>query len=162
MISRGYHVSFEELYIESDKNIFIPVAGLNEIRREAVAMLTEAIVASFQRSHEDLGISRDIKDYIVNKDSSQNIKISVSVQTKEQYEEAWKYPEISSIYVDYDSFSMEEIIDMAKASCKANKTFYVLLPHICRMKVYDQLDKDIDNLMGYKEVDGFIARILKK
>lgn len=149
---------FKELYIESDKNIFIPVAGLNEIRREAVAMLTEAIVASFQRSHEDLGISRDIKDYIVNKDSSQNIKISVSVQTKEQYEEAWKYPEISSIYVDYDSFSMEEIIDMAKASCKANKTFYVLLPHICRMKVYDQLDKDIDNLMGYKEVDGFIAK----
>ena len=53
---------------------------------------------------------------------------------------------------------MEEIIDMAKASCKANKTFYVLLPHICRMKVYDQLDKDIDNLMGYKEVDGFIAK----
>lgn len=41
---------FEELRIEADEHIFVPVAWLNELRREAVGKLQEAILASCRRS----------------------------------------------------------------------------------------------------------------
>ncbi len=39
----------EELTIEAEDNIFVPVAWLNEIRRDAIRMLTEAIAGAYYR-----------------------------------------------------------------------------------------------------------------
>lgn len=155
---------FEDLFIEADNNIFIPVAWLNEIRREAVAMLSVAVIGAYHRSQKELGISLSgVEAACSNADkgitaSSKSTNISVTVQTEGQFVIALQYSEISAIYIDYDSFSIEQIIEMSKTSYKGNRAFYVLLPHICRLKVYEQLDKDIANLMKYEEVDGFIAK----
>lgn len=41
---------FKELNVEADDNIFVPVAWLNEIRRQAIKMLTESITGAFRRN----------------------------------------------------------------------------------------------------------------
>ncbi len=41
---------FEELQVEVDDNIFVPVAWLNEIRRDAISLLQEAVINQYKRS----------------------------------------------------------------------------------------------------------------
>jgi putative protease len=164
---------FGDLIIEADNNIFVPVAWLNELRRDAVAMLTEEVIGAYHRTKEDIGtpsgngIELIMDESIANNKysdsntSNHNIStrnISVGIMTKDQFAVVLSYSEISNIYVDYDSFSLQQIIEMSKTAFNANKAFYIMLPHICRHTVYEKLNKDIVTLMKYKEVDGFIVK----
>ncbi|TAH75162.1 MAG: U32 family peptidase [Anaerolineaceae bacterium] len=186
---------FRELIIESDDNIFVPVSWLNEIRREAVTMLSEMVIGAYHRTKGDLGnegvidetltsidnndtynndiyndnihnndiyndnlsndnISRDI----IIKNIIRSINISVGVSTKDQFETALLYQDISSIYADYDGFSLEQLIDMSKVAANSDKVFFIMLPHICRLRVYEKLNKDIVTLLKHDEVQGFILK----
>ena len=149
---------FEELNIELDSNIFVPVSWLNEIRREAVALLTQDIISSYRRTRKDLSteinISKDIKD---NKNTN-NESISVALQTKEQFERALAYKEVSLIYTEYDSFSLQELIHMSKLSWEKGKSMYISLPHICRLSEYEKLKKDIFALIEENTIEGFLAK----
>lgn len=174
---------FSELIIEADDNIFVPVAWLNEIRRDAVTLLSKAIIASYHRRKEDLGQGAiDVNmiddgivtdsiiydsisdDYIIDKDTDCECKkqskstISVGITTSEQFKVVLSYPEISKIYVDYEEFPPDEITWMAKKASDTGKACYILLPHICRLQVYEKLKKDIASLMNYDEIKGFVIK----
>lgn len=147
---------FEELTIEADSNIFVPVAWLNELRREAVNMLSEAIVGSYHRNKED--IDTDIDTSISNVENTKACNIGVGIQTEEQFELAVESSGVASIYVDYDRFNLQNIIEMSQSSSKTNKLFYIQLPHICRESVYEKLHKDIFKLIEHDSIDGFIVK----
>lgn len=150
---------FEEINIEADSNIFIPVAWLNEIRREAVSMLNAAITGSYRRTKENLAGSTYEADFAENSHNNKGeINISVGLQTYEQFLTALSYPEISAVYADYDTFSLQQLIKMADILSDANKEFYILLPHICRKIVYEKLEKDIGLLVNNAKIDGFIIK----
>ena len=154
--------TFDELIVEADSNIFVPVAWLNEIRREAIAMLSKALIGSYHRRREDLGISLDDDSILsgdtIDENQNRTVIISVGVTTNEQFTVALSYPEISAIYVDYESFTLQQIIEMSKLSYDADKAFYILLPHILRLRAYERLSKDIVTLTNYDEVSGFIIK----
>lgn len=151
---------FGELNIDADDNIFIPMAWLNEIRREAIAMLSEEIPKAYYRTKEVFGACEANNDYIsretIDRSVTNKISIGVGISTIEQFETALLYPDIASIYIDYDSFSLEKIIDMVKATAIMSKEAFIILPHICRLTVYEKLKRDIVILSKYKEVDGYI------
>ena len=173
---------FSELIVDADNKIFVPVAWLNEIRRDAVALLSKAIIGSYHRGKEELGqyatddciaSSMTIDDSNISEDtigdsniSNENLSkkhtgkldISVGVSTKEQFNLAILYPDVSAIYVDYEGFFLDQIIEMSKLSQDAGKAFYVLLPHICRLRGYERLSKDIVTLMNYDQINGFIIK----
>lgn len=160
---------FKELNVETDGNIFVPVAWLNEIRRQAVSLLTEAITGACRRKkmnpdaliYEKTGYAGFINVH----SDGQNIKsgkdiknLSVAVQTEEQFYTALSFSEINAVYADYDAFSPEQIIKMAALASEAKKALFVLLPHICRMTEYEKLKKDIAVLLQDDEIEGFIVR----
>ena len=146
--------AFSELIVEAESNIFVPVAWLNEIRREAIAMLTKAIICSYHRSPTSESVSIDNQS----RRSIDRPTINVAVTTKEQFTLAVSYAEISSIYADYEDFTLEQIIEMAELTYASDKAFYILLPHICRLTAYERLSKDIARLINYDEVNGFIIK----
>lgn len=151
---------FEDLTIDADEKIFVPVAWLNEIRRDAIAILSEAVKDSFRRTKDDLGHPQNNEER--DKCPKANPNISIAVETYEQFTTTLAYEEISSVYADYDSFTIQQMIKMSEASSKANKRFYILLPHICRLKVYEKLKKDIAILTKDALVEGFIVKNLEE
>lgn len=153
---------FEKLTVDADDNIFVPVAWLNEIRRQAIDLLIQAITDAYRRKKTvgDLQVCME-GGHEPNDESygrEQSLYINVGVQKKEQFNTALSYGEINAIYADYETFSLEEIALMAESASKAGKKIYVLLPHICRMTVYEKLKKNLVYLAGNEKVEGFIAK----
>lgn len=169
---------FDELHIEADDNIFIPIVRLNELRREAITLLEEAITASYRRSdrHNDIRdedellyvkqakgkadrvIMNSSETASISKGDNVTFGIVVSVQSMKQWRTALDFPEITALYVDYEGFNNSEIISMAKQTTKADKDFYLTLPHICRLAVYNRLKKDLSELAACDEIKGYIVK----
>jgi putative protease len=176
----------EELTVESEDNIFVPVAWLNEIRRDAINMLQKAVAEQYRRSSKEL--DKDIKDLgsknsikvsdtnderkvnnyefdesnlissssLVEKENA--IGINVSVQTQEQFELALLSSEITAIYADYETIERTRFYDMAKLTKASGKEFYLSLPQICRLSEYERLKKDLFEIIDKEELNGFIVK----
>jgi putative protease len=173
---------FEDLIIDADDNIFIPVVWLNELRRNAVAQLEEEIIGSFKRSpgkvnHEiesravlSEGNRKESDDIILNSqksdDAAEGLRdctntifgIAVSVQTMNQWRTALAYPEITAVYVNYESFQVSDIIRMSEETTGERKSFYLTLPHICRLSVYNRLKKDLSEIIDSDMIKGYIVK----
>jgi len=171
---------FDELLIEADDNIFIPLAWLNELRRSAITRLEEAIVSAFRREHKKLeadkqAVSPDAVDFDANEtdketDANKAVEESirdkkadsfgavVSVQNIKQWKTALLYPEITAVYANFESFKISEIISMAEETSLMGKSVYLILPHICRQTVYKSLERDLDKLADIDSIKGFIAK----
>lgn len=161
----------EELKIDTWGDIFVPVAWLNEIRREAVQLLQEAVLTTYRRApvfHDATNspLEKEKRDDSIeitqeefsNQSEEKPMGICVTVRTKEQFQTALGFSEISAIYADYDGFALEELLRMAEKSKKVGKSFYPALPHICRLSVYEKLKKEMALLLEDNNITGFIAK----
>ncbi len=148
---------FQELRIEADENIFIPVAWLNELRREAVSKLETAILASYRRMLPD---ERKGETLTAPKDTILGLR--VSVRTEEQFRAALKAVEVEAIYGDYEGFEAKELDHMARACEAAGKGFYLMLPHICRQNSYQRLSEELKELRSCPGLMGFILKNLEE
>jgi len=161
---------FEELSVDFDDNIFVPVAWLNEIRRDAIALLQEAVAGQSRRSSnvqkevpkvadvEVTQIGADTTDEVQTARGTSVFGISVSVQTKEQFELVLLFTEVTAIYADYDTFDRNRTLKMADLAKEAGKDFYLSLPHICRLSEYERLKKDLFEIIEKDELTGFIIK----
>jgi len=164
----GSFFFFDELQIEADDNIFIPLAWLNELRRTAITRLEEEIIKSFLRTPSlpvykaaDMAENSTAGRWQAGnnqENAGQSFGIVVSVQTKEQWKTALSYPEIGSVYLNYESFSVADIADMAEQTGREGKSFYLALPHICRKAVYARLERDLRLLADSGNIKGFIVK----
>ena len=147
------HYFFEELTVEADDNIFVPVAWLNEIRREALGLLQNAILDKYKRSkaivlsaQNDSSVATDSTGFVV------------LIQSLQQFEAANSFQEVTSIYAEYDAFAMKDLKRMAKEAEEAGKGFYLSLPHICRLSVYERLEKDLYDIIKMDSINGFLVK----
>lgn len=153
---------FTDLQIEADNNIFVPVAWLNEIRREAIGLLQEKAAEKYRRMPGPPADSQpeqeDRDTFGGNQDSDNTFGITVSVRTAKQFDIAAKTPDITAIFADYDAFATEEIIRMAEAAAKEEKKYYLILPHICRLAIYHRLKKEFYEIIEREELSGFVVK----
>lgn len=164
---------FDELLIEADDNIFIPLAWINELRRTSFARLEEEIKSSYRREGEIKTAEADTEaeQPVLATDlpgvpkangsqdkAGQGFGIAVSVQSKQQWKVALSYPEVTAIYLDYERFEPGEAAAMAGQASRAGKSFYLILPHICRQAVYKRLEKDLAKLADNDSIKGFIVK----
>ncbi len=165
---------FEKLELEADDHIFVPVAWLNEIRREAINLLALAVAGRYRRENlqsEMIEAKAKVEAKVVTKAESkeeynQELKInqatsygiSTYIKTYEQFRVVLNTPEISSIYVEYDNFTVKELLRMMEEVEKGNKDFYLSLPHICRLSIYDRLKKDLKEIIVDRNIRGFLVK----
>jgi U32 family peptidase len=163
---------FEELSVEADDNIFVPVAWLNEVRRNAIEALQMKIAEKYRRSNDQMEGDKGKTDFypdvfekdmeVSNEQGKDKKGIVVSVQTVEQLECSLQFPEITSIYADFERVDKNDIPDMVRKVKKAGKNIYLALPHICRLAEYDRLKKELNEIIENEAITGFLVKNLEE
>jgi putative protease len=149
---------FDELEADMDSNLFVPVAWLNEIRRDALRKLQEEVTLVYRRSQEKSANPEAVQERIAPEVKHNSFGVCVTVSTKEQFDTALDFENITSVNVQFDTFEPEELLVMAKKAKAGGKDFYLMLPHICRQSVYQNLEKDITSMLAEEEISGFIVK----
>ena len=94
---------FENLSIELDGNLFIPMQQLNELRREGLEALEKVVLDDYRR---DNALSKSDEEAVVDV-KNKNCKISVYVEEKEQFETVLLSKFVDRIYLD--SNAMQQV-----------------------------------------------------
>lgn len=162
---------FNKLDIKINGSPFIPVSQLNELRRQGIDKLEHALISRFHRDKKEVKDENCLNSYLNREDVRKVDKdkpgLVVTVQSKDQLEEAISRPEITSIYIDSDieGYNLREIKDLLALVKAANKRTYLYMPHIFRRVTYDYFDahrQEDNSLFKDKNLDGFVIRNLEE
>ena len=132
---------FEELQIELDGNLFVPMQSLNELRRSGLEALEENIVGAYRRSGKE-----KILHSFADRSKQNSMPMYVYVEQLEQWEEALKFERIERIYLDCNAIDriwknprMQEIIDRTHQN---GKGIYLGMPHIFRRETIRKYEEE--------------------
>ena len=117
---------WEKLEIEMEKGIFLPVKVLNEVRREALALLEEACLETKRR--ED-GILPESKAFRKNT-PSEKISLYVSCENQETAKTLLREAEMAGMYLPFRV--MKNLLD---EGVERGLEMYLALPYIVRGKM---------------------------
>jgi putative protease len=147
--------TFDSLIVDMEENIFIPVAWLNEIRREAIKLLMDAMACKYRRVN---GITAPVDYNYAQSERTEKLGICVSCQREEQFAEVLCQDEVTSIHVDYDTFDISNINKLAGKAKEKGKEVYLSLPHICRVAQYNRLKEELNDVIGNNAITGFVVK----
>lgn len=132
--------AWEHLEIQMDGQIFVPVKVLNEVRREALTRLEEALTSSYHRKCAEPAADADtfssrktaVAERIAaaakpEKNRKAAFSVHVSCETWEQAEVLLKNKEIKRLYLPFDA--MQKCMQLG---VQQEKDLFLALPHITR------------------------------
>lgn len=147
---------WENLEIQMDENIFIPMKMLNEARREALESLENELLKPYKRE-ENNGKKRLSEDAGRKTDSpkQKNLPIYISCEEKSTALALYKREGIHGMYLNADA--MEVCLD----DCVSRgMEMYLSLPHIMRGEMPRELRTRIREWMD-RGMTGFLVRNLE-
>ena len=124
----------EDLKINLDEGVSMPISLINQMRREAIELLDEARIPVKDRAYKDSKIKYSPKKYA--KDTNSNSKIRVKINNIEALK--------SIINLDVDMIYYEDVATLEQAmamSAANNKKLIYSAPRIVRNKEYKRLEK---------------------
>ncbi|MDF2594037.1 MAG: peptidase [Clostridia bacterium] len=138
-----------QLEIDWDETGYVAISKLNEMRREVVAQIETRLL-----HHEAEGP----KAYapIQHPRGREETFWSIGVRTLEQLEAGIKLPQIKAVYWEwqYNNTLSEEAYRLCQ---KADKFFYLALPHIIKDEIYERFKKDI-LYWETQPIEGYLIR----
>ncbi|MCI8309992.1 MAG: U32 family peptidase [Clostridia bacterium] len=150
---------FEHIDVDVEKNLFIPVSILNELRRSALENLKQKII-----DKEILSINLSLKSNTFesyNKESSYNsnkdpeINLLLNILNKD-----FNYSNIHSInklYIPLKYFLLSEFKSIIDNICNKFNT-YIYMPNILR----DNIKIDFDNIVNTFNLKGFVISAINQ
>ena len=154
---------FESLEIQMDDDIFVPNGVLNQLRRDALAQLEEAMLAGFVREESTCENSSSDEPNRGNEKKTLGLETVIcSCETREQFEAILENGDfVNIVYVDahmYDKADfIKELEQDIKNAHEADKEIYLKLPAIFRVHTsnyYAGMKTSIKNL----DLDGIVVR----
>ena len=124
----------EDLKINLDEGVSMPISLINQMRREAIELLDEARIPVKDRAYKDSKIKYSPKKYA--KDTNSNSKIRVKINNIEALK--------SIINLDIDMIYYEDVATLEQAmamAAKKKKKLIYSAPRIVRNKEYKRLEK---------------------
>ncbi len=170
----GTNYSCENIEISIDdggtgKGIFVAVSELNELRRQLVSRMDEALLANNKASKEPIDYSgvAHFEDYdSYEKSTAVAPGVQVLVNTHEQLEAVLEVADtsahISRIYVDSNVFLSDKMGDVSKRT--GDIELFVALPYVTRTENFDgckEIQRVIDDLVE-KGFEGVLVRNLEQ
>ena len=148
------YFQFDDILVRMDEEVFVPVARLNELRREGLKQYEDAILMDYKRldkkNCENIDTIINRKPFIQNNSKEETaytdrkegdtICISCQIYSSEQLDCVLKYKEIRDIYVSTDLFSLSECIQAIRRVNAAGKNCYVNLPAVFRKEGIDYVN----------------------
>ncbi len=167
----GTLFEFGELKVDMKGEVFVPLQGLNEIRRQALDELTTRILEPYKRQKDSYDKSKKTMEHFGVEDSRacknhSEYKLHVSLETKEQLEAVLqaKTEKLSAVYLDCSMFSLEDEKDYIRQfksllDNRIPKTLdvYFMLPAIFRESTRKKFDKISGKLLQL----GFTGMVVK-
>lgn len=154
---------FENLDIQMDADVFVPNGVLNQLRRDALAVLEQELLKKYFRTAEGTENTLD-REVGRNNDATNcdaKSKLICSCETKEQVKVCMNHSNVSAIYVDSQMFSKsnysKELSEIAADIHAAGKEVYLRLPVIFRgdtADFYKSIAKELEQISQ----DGFVVR----
>lgn len=157
---------FENLNVDMDDNIFVPLKALNEIRREALEKLSLEILKRYTRDDSNV---REYEGFIypsINRKNNEKIKFNILCESIEQIEATIDFAKNENIIFDELSIESELIGTPSFGKFFNNIKLYtgacnLYMPHIFREEAKKFFEKNLDLIMSYK-FDNFIVRSLEE
>lgn len=151
----------EHLEAEIRGAVFIPVQELNELRRNGLEALQQAILAPYRRQLLDQKIERLMDDSRVETDLPDSVQMHVSLEQPEQLGEVLGFCEVNTISVDAGSWEPGQWRKTVDECHKKQKKCCLVLPHIFRKEaqVYFSVHADKLKEAGF---DGLVIRSLEE
>ncbi len=122
---------FEELQIELDGQLFIPMQALNELRRTALEQLEKQILGRYRRATREPVIRKTSAST-----SKASIPLYVYVENLMQWEEAMRHDRVRRIYFDCNAMTKiwenKEIYEIIDLTHRKKKEIYLAMPHVFR------------------------------
>lgn len=155
---------WENLDIQMDESIFIPMKILNEARRQALETLEEEILRSYRREEADTKYkaaaggrkkSNVTGQHVKSEKDAKNLPIYVSCEEKETALALYKSEGIQGMYLNSDA--MEACLD---EGVRRGMEMYLSLPHIMRGKMPEELKIQIKDWLD-RGMKGFLVRNLE-
>ena len=153
---------FEELKVSLADDVFLPNGLLNELRRNALAKLAEAILTRFERNKNGCSsVTKDTLKEDAGPEVAENcIKdktfLDCMVSTKQQAEAVGKEPQVRRIYLDFQGQSISEVSAYAGKLRETGKEVWFCFPGICRKETIAFLREEFPRIR--KNFDGYLVR----
>lgn len=149
---------FENIEINMNSNVFMPVKKLNELRREALCSLSDNILKKYKR---DVICNEKVyneSDGSVYRENCNNVTINFSCQVSsvQQAELVIKEEFISDVYISTDYLTVNECLEVIEMIPNSKKC-YIVMPFVFRKKAIDYMNRLLEKKESDK-IDGLVVR----
>jgi len=149
--------SLENIEIDMDDSIFIPLKAINVIRRDSLDAMEQKLIGEMRISR--VFPLENAKQSVHPASQCQTaLKCFYAVvNSMEQLDTVIEYPLIDAIYVSSDLLESQSFQDMSDKVMNAQKKLYIALPYIVRKRSYTHLEHIFDEIQSEK-VQGVMIR----
>ena len=161
--------AFEQLTIEMDEDVFLPVQALNALRREALLALEEKLLQGYRRDGaaspeaEKLGCGADKRTRQEERREAEDAgkTVIVSLENRCLLPVVLRSSFVHGIYADSSCYTRDELwtalLKDAGEAHLAGKKFYYILPAVFRSRTAAFYRENIEHLKALP-LDGFVAK----
>lgn len=147
---------FQDLEVNVNGNLFMPMQSINELRRQALDSLEMAILQRYRRN-----VKESIFTEITHKACETKQKLSVYVETIEQFHVACDEKCVGRIYLDcnaVDKIWTNDVLEkFLEDAHKNGKEIYLAMPHVFRKETIELYETYFENIFE-KKWDGVLIR----
>ena len=136
--------------VDLEDNLYLNKASLNSLKNEAALILQKKIKESYKRSFKNSELHGNIKNI-----PADDITLSVSVQSPDQFRAAVNFHAVSVIYLAMNESLMWNLKKMCETAHEKAKKIFVRVPRIWRTYIQDNCKADLQKCME-SEIDGFL------
>jgi putative protease len=149
--------AFDEIEIEMDDNIFVPIQSMNELRRNAIDELQEQLLKVQTR---EASVPYETKPGKKREKTASNAKrvehnITAYIEKEEYFEPLLKVANLAAIYLDINMIN-KPIEKYIQKCHEANKECMLVLPHIFRSAKNET--KEYYESVIVKDLDGIVVK----
>lgn len=156
--------AFEQLLIDMDNDIFMPVQAINQLRREAIEKLEEALLADKRRMKSamfDNVVEKKSLDYSGKSKGDRKELYVASVENGRQAKAVLSNDFVYAIYYDSGCYERGTLFTQLKADVdvahQTGKKAYYILPAIFRNRTVDFYEKHMDEFLQ-AGLDGVVVK----
>lgn len=148
---------FEDIKLELDDNLFIPVSSLNELRRNALEELMSRIIEReiVNRNLEFKPISNF--SFVLNNKSNSTQRINLLLNVLDNNSNYYNLTGVDRLFIPLKYFVLSEYSDKLKSICQTFNT-YIYMPNVLR----DSIKIDFDNIVSSFKINGFVISAINQ
>lgn len=157
----GSAFCFEKLTAELEGKCFLPVQALNQLRRQGMEQLEQAVLSQYRRQTPDW---RERKEFCsrTERPSKETLPgFVVSLENPHTLEAAVNSPDVSAVYLDSTGFGAETWEKAVKYCHQEGKSCGLILPQIFRREAEQYLKKQ-ETALKAAGFDCFVIRSMEE